>query len=283
MKKTRTRADLGLCWGTVTKATLPELIEVAGKAGFGAIATRPAMYFAAIESGMTDRELRRRLDDNGVRVTVIDPLITGLPAVPTVEEVAPDHRSFFQHGEDDCFRAAEALRAETVNAVHWQGRETSLDALAEAIGGMGGRAREHGVDIAVEFMPSSGIPDLAFTRQLIARAGSDNVGILLDTWHFVRSGGRLDELCALPPGSIAALQVSDRAAKDVRPVQASMSGRSLPGDGEFPLSEILGIVLPANPGLNVSVEVFNEDLGRLPPLDAAKRAFAAIAKLVPER
>lgn len=277
------RADLGLCWGTVARADLPELIEVAGAAGFGAIAVRPAMYFASIEAGLTDAELRRRLDDNGVRVTVIDPLITGLPAVPTVDEVAPDHRSFFRHGEADCFRAAEALRAETVNVVHWQGRDTSLDALADAVGGMGERAREHGVDVAVEFMPSSGIPDLAFTRRLIERAGSDNVGVLFDTWHFVRSGGRMDELRALPHGAISALQVSDRAAADIRPVQVSMSGRSLPGDGEFPLAEMLDIILPANPGLNVAVEVFNDELGRMPPAEAAKRAFAAIEKLVPDR
>src|SRR5580693_5933859 len=71
--------ELELCCMTVRQAALPALIVVASEHGFGAVTTTPWLYDAA---GVSDRDLRRLLDDTGVQVTYIDGLITALPGTP---------------------------------------------------------------------------------------------------------------------------------------------------------------------------------------------------------
>src|SRR5690349_10376269 len=120
-----------LCWGTVEGTPLLELVEVAATTGFAGITVTPAMYFAARAAGHRDADLRARLDDHGIAVSVIDPLIAALPGAPTPETMPPRFRATFEYGEADCFRAALALGAPTINVAHYMGAPTPVDALAE--------------------------------------------------------------------------------------------------------------------------------------------------------
>jgi len=269
---------LELCWGTVPDATLPELIDAATVGGFAAVTVKPALYEAARRDGHSDADLRSRAADAGILVTVVDPLITGLPGVPAPADVPADMRSYFAHGEDDAHRVADALGAGVINVVHFLGdASTPLAGLAEAIAGMGARARARGRRLSIEFIPRTGIHDLAAAQAILAAVGLDDVGIMVDTWHLVRSGGGVEDLRALPAGAIAAVQVSDRGEPRARTTPnpagyVPMTGRLLPGEGLLPLAEILGAVLDNRPGLRVGVEVFSDDLRQLGTAEAARRA-----------
>ena len=51
---------VSLCWGTMMRATLPDLVAAAGSSGFDAVTITPAMYADALASGMSVADIRRR-------------------------------------------------------------------------------------------------------------------------------------------------------------------------------------------------------------------------------
>jgi sugar phosphate isomerase/epimerase len=250
-------------------------VAAAAAAGFGAITVRPDMYFAARRAGHSAADLRALLRDAAVRVSVVDPLLSALPGVPAPDAVPADLRTFFSHGIDDCLEAATALGAAAIGLAHFLGRRTPQADLVRAITAIAARARYAGLGVTIEFIPDTGIATLQETLELVRDVGASNVGVMFDTWHFARSGGQVAELRVLPPGAIAGLQINDRIAPPAAQGYVPMADRLLPGEGELPLVEVLGTLLPANPGLPVGVEVFSERLCALAPEAAAWRVAEA--------
>jgi sugar phosphate isomerase/epimerase len=141
---------------------------------------------------------------------------------------------------------------------------------------MGRRAAAHGLQISLEFIPGTGMPDLVTANEIVELAGEPNLGVLFDTWHFVRSGSTLEQLRALPPGRINALQISDRIPPPPGAAYVPMSGRLFPGEGEQPLDEILKLVFANNASITAEIEVFSADLSAMPVAAAAEHAAQAI-------
>lgn len=261
------RTDLALCWGTVGAKTVPDLVEAAAAAGFTGVTVQPAM--GAADLGAAECSLA----DHGLRAAYVDPLLTALPGSAKPHEVAPEHRRFFAHGEADCFRVAEAVGAERVNVAHFLGSAVPVTAMTEAFGHLCERAGRQGLRLALEFIPGTGIPDLATALEIVIGAGAGNAGVQLDTWHLVRSGGGVADVVAAPPGTIEALQLSDRAAAEAEESYVPMVGRLLPGEGDLPLRELVAAALANNVRAALSVEVFSGELQALPPAEAARRAY----------
>jgi sugar phosphate isomerase/epimerase len=261
--------DLELCCMSVRQATFAELIALAGAHGFAAVTTTPWLYKRA---GVADTDLRRLLDDHGVRVTYVDGLITALPGTP------PPHPA--DASEEDCYRIAEALGAAAVNVVHINGSPTPIAELADALGPLCGRAATRGLRIVVEFLPGTGIADLPTALELVRAVGADNLGIVLDSWHLARSGGGPELLDPPAAALIGAVQVSDRTrAQDLDPY-VPMSGRLLPGDGELPLVDLLARVRRAQPELPIGIEVISDEMRGLEAGAAAAAAAAALRALL---
>jgi sugar phosphate isomerase/epimerase len=262
-----------LCWGTVEGAPIPRLVDIAAATGYGAVTVTPAMYFEARAAGHSDAELRSRLDANGIAVAVVDPLLAALPGCPAPESVAPRFRATFEHGEADCVQVALALGAPLINVAHYMGAPTPVDALAESVAGVARRVAEHGLAVCIEFMPEGSLTDLGTALRIVESADAPNVGILLDTWHFFRTGGRPKDVAALPPGMITALQVSDaRAELFGVGTDARVRDRVLPGEGAIPLVEILRAVFAAHPVRDVGVEIFDQQRTDKAEMAAATRA-----------
>jgi sugar phosphate isomerase/epimerase len=262
-----------LCWGTVEGAPIPELVTIAATTGYGAVTVTPAMYFEALAAGHTDADLRALLDEHGIEVAVVDPLLAALPGCPAPESVAPRFRATFEHDEADAVRVALALGAPRINVAHYMGAPTPVDTLAEAVAGVARRVAEHDLAVSIEFMPEGSLTDLATALWIVQATGEPNVGILLDTWHFFRTGGRPEDVAALPPGTITALQVSDaRADLFAVGTDARVRDRVLPGEGAIPLVEILGAVFAAHPVRDVGVEIFDQQRTDRAEMAAATRA-----------
>jgi len=265
---------VGLCWGTLINATLPELIEESGRHGFPTIAITPPTYRRAREAGLGVQDLRSMLRDNGVRVTVIDPLLSGLPGSPKPSDVPEQFREGFLHDEAYCYEVAEAVGARIVNIAHFLGKKVPLAELSDAIGAIAARAAKHGLGISLEFIPDTGMPDLLTAAAIVQQVKAPNLGVLLDTWHLARSGGTLDQIRALPPGTINAFQLSDRTPPAPGTPYVPMSGRQFPGEGELPLKEIVELARVNCPGITAEIEVFNADLRALPTAEAARKVAA---------
>jgi sugar phosphate isomerase/epimerase len=266
------------------KAGLLELIEIAARRGFPTITVRPATFSAVMEQGVTEAALRQRLKDAGVRVTMIDALTRALPgaAVPdisdaTLRAILPDD-VFFPPDQETCLRAAEALEAPYLNATHFGGKPVPLEEMAEAVGAICRDAARHGIILALEFVPNTGIPDIGTADRIIRSCGEPNCRITLDPWHLDRSGGSVQDVVDLPPNSIAGIQLCDRVPEPPGTPYVPMSGRRMPGEGQLPLYDLVRAALTNSPGISIEVEVLNDELRELTSDEAAARVAADVRR-----
>jgi len=250
---------------TVRQASLPELIDLAAANGFTSTTTTTRLYDRA---GVSDAELRSRLDGAGVRIGYIDGLSSPLPGTP---EGAT---------EQACFDMADALGTSAVNVVHFRGGPVPFAEMADIIGPLAERASGRGIRLLLEFLPGTGIPDFTTACALARAAGSGRVGVMLDTWHLARTGGGPELLTAEAAALVGALQISDRRRSQDGEPELTMGGRYLPGRGELPLVDILRPVLAVHPELPAGIEVINDELRAMPAAEASAVAADALGMLL---
>lgn len=276
---------LELNWGTVRTASVPELFAAAATTGCELVTMSMPFYQASLNRGITEADMLAAQRDTGVAVGYLDNAIHGLPGVP------PEAPGFT---EAEAFRFAEAFGIRMLNITHYLGDPTTPFAvLADAIGDIVERAGREGLSIVVEFLPGTGVPDLATGRQLVEHIGVGRVALLFDTWHHWRSGGRLSDLDGLDPQVIGATQFSDMPAERIDTFRADdpdaiarnarlyrpMTGRLLPGDGALPLADLAQWLQAHRPDLPWGAEIFNADLDALPVTDVARRTAEALRRL----
>ncbi len=274
-----------LCWGTVQSAPIETLISVASENGFGSITVTPWMGQELLADPWRLARIRASLAA-GMRVSCLDALISGLPGIPPAGAVPPALRNNFSCDADACLRVAEALDIPLLNIAHYLGQPVPLSALVDAIGAVTQRAAALGVAICIEFIPGTGIPDLATAAQISSAVGA-NIGILVDTWHFARTGGTAAELRGLAAGSVLSVQVNDRMDGEGGPVEGpdglvylTMANRRLPGEGELPLADLVSALLANNPGMPIGIEVFSDEMRSLTAQEAAHRAAVALQRVL---
>jgi sugar phosphate isomerase/epimerase len=271
--------DIGLGTANLLKTPLPEFIDIAARHGFRCITVRPYAFAEALRQGFTEAGLRQRLSDAGIEVTMVDALNHGLPGVPAPDALDPSTRARMPpdvlHPPDEatCLRTASALGAKILNVVAYRGRVVPVEQMAEAVSGICRRAAALGIRAAVEFVPESGIPDLAHFVTVLQACNEPDCGLTLDVFHLDRSGGTLEDVRRLPSGAIAGIQISDRKPSNAEHVP--FGGRLMPGEGQLPLDELVTAALENSPAATVDIEVLNAELSSLPPDDAAQRLAAA--------
>jgi sugar phosphate isomerase/epimerase len=269
-----TAPGLVLYSGTVIQATsFQQRLEAAVAGGFGAVSLFPHDYLAARSDGASDEDLRSALADAGVRVAAIDPVTTWLPGSAPAPGTPRELLDFAQHEVADIMRIATAVGAAAVNALEFWGQHVPVEDAAIAFGLLCDTAAEHGLRVHLEAMPFSGIPDLATAWGIVDSAGRDNGGLLLDAWHWFRGANRLEELQRVPGDRVFAVQLADGplAASDDLPTE-SMTGRLLPGQGEWPLGVWLAAIRATGAEPTYGPEVFSSDLASADVLDVGIRA-----------
>jgi len=277
------KTKLELCSNTVGQASLTELAELAGQIGYGTISINSRLYRAARDGGLDDRDLRARVADAGVKIRYLDGLSTVFPGMPTEEHELARFRNFagrdftfaFQETLDTYLAIGEALGVRSINTCHLGGRPgTPREAMAEGLSKAAARAATHGFDLFLEFLPDTGMGNIATAAWLREQVGAPNVGIMLDTRHLARSGGGPADV--LPHVQhVRAVQISDLSWKTRDDLN-----RLMPGDGDLPLAEIVGPVMAAFPDLPMGIEVIHSDLLQLPAAEVAEQAFAGLRALI---
>jgi len=256
--------DLVLCSGTMRAASLREMCEAAVAGGFAAITLWPEDYDRARAEGLSDADMRAMLADAGLVVADLDPLLAWLPGE---DEVAG-----FGGSEEQFYAIHEALGARSLNLCQVSANEVDVDAAAEAFAGVCDRARERGLLVTLEFLPWSGIPDVATAHEIVKRAGRDNGTIMFDTWHHFRGPRDDAQLRAVPGASIGSVQINDAPlvqGDDL--VIETLEHRRVPGDGDIPLVDWIRILDDIGSVAPIGVEVFSQDLDALRPTEAARR------------
>ena len=99
--------------------------------------------------------------------------------------------------------------------------------MTEAFGALCDRAGDD-LTVALEFMPYSGVPDLATAWQILDDAGRANSALIVDVWHWARAGMTPADLDPVPADRIVALQLCDVLEHPMEPLRAESLGHRLP-------------------------------------------------------
>lgn len=120
--------------------------------------------------------------------------------------------------------------------------DPDLGRLASRLATIAEYATERGIGTVLEFFPWTDVPDLDTALRVVRLAGAD-IGVLVDSLHFDRSGSDLATLSAVPASRLPFAHLCDA------PRQASYSEADLlhtaraerlpPGEGDIDLSAFL--------------------------------------------
>jgi sugar phosphate isomerase/epimerase len=261
--------------GEAARASFEDRVAAAAAAGYSGIGLLAADYRACGARGLTDEEMKAVLDRHGI----------GVPEIEFLYHWAYDGERgrFARELEATLYRMADAFGVHHLNMGDVNPREElpSMDVVAERFGEVCDRAAEHGLLVALEFLPWTGIPDLATAWEVVRRAGRDNGGINLDVWHYERGPSTSAMVRAVPPARIAAVAISDADAEVVGDlIEDTTRHRRLPGDGSFDLVGFVRLLDAAGITAPLVVEILSDEQNARPTEEAARVAAEATRQLL---
>lgn len=141
-------------------------------------------------------------------------------------------------------------------------------------------AAEFGLAACLEPIAMGGTATLAQAGALIRESGAA-VTINFDVWHLMRTGGSVAELMAIDPALIGYVQINDGLLSNP-PADAMaevMGERLYPGDGEFPLVEILRAT-PKEIPWGIETPSLSRAAAGMSAVDQGREAMAAMRGLL---
>lgn len=246
--------------------TLPDvapvdLVRIAAEAGYGSFSLwvqPPAMYEVMLATPAMTADLARAIADH--------------PVTPGNLEVFNLNSDEPIAGYEPAIALGAQLGATTATAIDFG--EPRPD-IAERLTAFHALCADHGILAMVEPIGMGNVRTPQDGLDLIRAAGVD-AKLVVDCVHLVRTGCTADALRAIPPEYVGHVQICDGPAV-IAPGDLGLeatANRLYPGEGGFPLVEILAAVPP---GATLGLEVPN--VARLErgvaPADRAREALSA--------
>jgi sugar phosphate isomerase/epimerase len=269
------RADLICAVATLGRPSprldLATRLEVTAAAGFRYIGWSLSDYELERAAGRSDADIRAMLSASGVGVAELEFLTGWMDSAP-----ATDWRAT----ELAFYALADLVGARHLNCGGSVGARVGHDEAVERFAGMCDRAAQHGLRVAIEFMPWTVLPDAESAWSIIEGAGRPNGGLLLDTWHYFRGAADPSQLLAVPPEQIVVVQLNDSGPRREDLWEESLHSRGLPGESDFALTDLIESLDRRGVDAPVSIEVFSDELFKLAPADIARRIYDSSATVL---
>ena len=148
-----------------------------------------------------------------------------------------------------------------------------IEVVADRFGALCDRAGEHGLLVALEFLPWSGIPDVRTAWEVARLADRANGGVLVDAYHYYRGNPDEGALRAVPADRVNCIQLDDADAEMVGDyMEDTCVRRRLPGQGALDVVGLMRVLDDMGVDAPVSVEVMSTEMQALPVEDAAHLA-----------
>jgi len=220
---------LALHTWTLDTTPLPEVLRIARTTGWDAIELRRLDFKRAAERGQSAADVLDLVKRSGLPVACV-----GVEVGWMFSEGA-ERRRLLDAFDESC-RWAAALGCTTVMSPVDRG-PGPVDRAARSVREVGDIAARHAVRLALEFnSQAEQFNTLAAVREVLAQAAHPHCGVLLDTYHFGRSGGDPAHLDSLSPEEIVYIQFSDVPQTGLEPGKAL--DRLPPGQGSVPFRAI---------------------------------------------
>lgn len=253
-------------------ADVRRMIDAVVAAGFGGLSVRAEHHDWAVADGMTSEQFVALHTERGLVVPAAEVAFLD-PGVVDRASVAAAHGRLLD--------VAARVGARSVIAVVLDpaapARGGRLDGSDAGLGALCDLAAERGLAVSLEFLPFSALPDLVTAARLVERLDRENLGVVVDAWHWFRQprGARASDLAALPPDRIHLLQLNDALRRPAADLVADSRDRLLPGDGELDITGLLAALAAVGARPAVVSEVFAPHLLALGPEENARRQYVA--------
>jgi sugar phosphate isomerase/epimerase len=265
--------QLVLCTMTSPDAEFEDRVVAAAAAGYSGIGLRPKHRDRALSQGLSDEAMRAILADNAVALVELE-VLSGWGSE---EDKLPAVRAH----EDAIYELADSLGGRHMT-VTGAGLVGPIERTVEKFAGVCDRAADHGLIVALEFLPWTEVPDADHARQIVQLAGRSNSGVQVDTWHHFRGAASDDQLRALPPELVAAIQFDDGMLSGEGTLYEQTFERLNVGEGEFALVHFLQLLAEHGVTAPLCVEIISTKFKELPVADAARLSADATRKVLDE-
>jgi sugar phosphate isomerase/epimerase len=218
--------------GFAQPARIPfaERCRAAAETGFTGIGLHTDDYRRMGTDGVTDADITSVLRAHRLALREIE-FLSGWSA-------APDNAAA-EHAAADAAALGAAFRPHHVTAGEFGADELDTDTAGARLRAICDRVAPHGMQVAVEAFPWSGLKNIRTARAVVDASGAPNAGLMIDLWHFYNTRSRLEDLEGIRPEQIAAVQLNDGRIVDDDFLVEARRGRLLPGDGQLDITGLL--------------------------------------------
>jgi sugar phosphate isomerase/epimerase len=251
------------------EVSFPDRVAAAAAAGFDGIGLRAENCWDAQSSGLDGAAMAELAAEAGVPVKEVEYI--------TAWGTTTDRDAAQQRKEQAVFAMARTFGVNHINTGLLE--KLPIEEIVEAFAGLCDRAGE--LTIALEFMPYSGVPDLATAWRILQEADRPNSALIVDVWHWARAGMTPQDLAPVPAERIASVQLCDVQQTPMDPLRTESLGYRLPpGTGH---GDTVGLVRAlqqhrVRPDV-VAVEVISDELVAA-GVDTAAHTVADAARTV---
>ena len=210
-----------------TEINFEDRVKIAKEAGYDGIGLRAETYMLAVKQGYSDDRMLEILAEHDMKVTEVEYITLWADPNKTIE--TPE-TLLQQFKEQTIYHMARLFGVGHINCglMEKYPAEVHIQAFKELCT----RAKE--LVIGLEFMPYSGVPDLASAWNIVKEADCDNGMLILDTWHWARANMTAADLEGVPAEKVVSIQICDvleRRYPDTILRDESMHDRLCPGTG----------------------------------------------------
>ena len=236
-------------------------VRLAKETGYQGLEIHTEKLWRYIQSGLTSKQLRDKLNEAGLVPTAID--IIGRVEAPdkaTQSEV-------FKEAETLSIFASEigapTIQLNAFEALNACTTEQNIQLTAQNIRQICDIGKEHGIRFQYEGAAWTPIACLDDYYRLHDAVGRDNFGFVLDTWHFwACRGATPEDIAKIDQALIYNVHISDglRPEKGAAwPDERELRGHVI-GTGEIPLKEWVGAIQETGYNGFYSGEFLNDQL-----------------------
>lgn len=145
---------------------------------------------------------------------------------------------------------------------------------------LGDIAATHGVSLAFEFLGQTdcSVQTLDLCNEIVEAVDRDNIGCVLDSFHFYAGNSSFEAIDALNPEKLFIFHIND--AEDLPKEQLTDAQRLYPGEGILPLAEIKEHFDHIGYDRMVSIEIFRPEYWEQDPLEVAVKAKDATERVL---
>lgn len=268
---------IALNGATTMRADLETDIKAASQAGYELIELWAAKLRVFLET-KTVADLKRLLEENNLEPYSIN----------SIEHITFRDEADYENIKLECeeySRIAGEINCPYVVVVPGKLPENAteaeiIDESARVLNELADIAGKYNVGLAFEFLGQTdcSVQTLDLDKKIIEKVNRENVGLVIDTFHFYAGNSTFEAIETLDPKKLFIFHIND--AEDLPKADLTDAHRLYPGEGILPIKEIKERFDKIGYDRMVSIEIFRPEYWEKDAFEVAKKAKAATEKVL---